>query len=59
MVLNPHTNKYIHFGATGYEDDTKHKDKERKDRYLSRTSKIKGKWRDDKYSPNNLARIIL
>ena len=59
MVLNPNTNKYIHFGATGYEDYTKHKDKERKDRYLARANKIKGRWRDDKYSPNNLAINIL
>jgi hypothetical protein len=22
MVVNPNTNKYIHFGATGYEDFT-------------------------------------
>ena len=25
MVLNPKTNKFVHFGAMGYEDFTKHK----------------------------------
>ena len=31
--------KTIHFGAKGYEDFTKHKDKERKERYLARRKK--------------------
>ena len=31
--------KTIHFGATGYEDYTMHKDKERKERYLKRHQK--------------------
>lgn len=29
-------NKTIHFGAEGYSDYTKHKDKERKQRYIAR-----------------------
>jgi len=29
-------NKIIHFGATGYSDYTKHKDKDRKIRYIKR-----------------------
>lgn len=57
MVL--HNNKWIHFGAMGYEDFTKHKDKERRDAYLRRATKIKGNWKDNKYSPNNLAIHIL
>lgn len=28
--------KKVHFGASGYEDYTKHKDSERKERYISR-----------------------
>jgi len=58
MVLNP-DDKLIHFGAIGYEDFTKHKDKERRDAYLRRATKIKGDWKSNKYSPNNLAINIL
>lgn len=57
MVL--HNNKWIHFGAMGYEDYTKHKDKERRDTYLKRAMGIKGNWKYNKYSPNNLAIHIL
>jgi hypothetical protein len=54
-----HNNKKVHFGAMGYEDFTKHKDKERRDAYLRRAMNIKGNWKDNKYSPNNLAINIL
>lgn len=54
-----HNGKKIHFGAMGYEDFTKHKDKERRDAYLKRAMGIKGNWKDNKYSPNNLAIHIL
>lgn len=54
-----HNNKKVHFGAMGYEDFTKHKDKERRDAYLKRATKIKGNWKDNKYSPNNLSINIL
>jgi len=59
MVLNPHTNKFIHFGQMGYEDFTKHKDEKRRQNYLKRTAGIKGDWRENKYSANNLSRNIL
>ena len=52
-------NKKIYFGAMGYEDFTKHKDEERRKDYLSRATKIKGNWKSNKYSPNNLAINIL
>lgn len=39
MVLNPETNKYIHFGEMGYEDFTKHKDEERRENFLIRNKK--------------------
>jgi hypothetical protein len=58
MVKSP-DNKLIHFGQMGYEDFTKHKDKERRDSYLKRATKIKGNWKDNKYSPNNLAINLL
>ena len=58
MVLNDN-GKYIHFGQIGYEDFTKHKDLKRRDAYLKRATKIKGNWKSDKYSPNNLSINIL
>jgi hypothetical protein len=58
MILNDH-NKYVHFGDSRYEDFTKHQDKERLKNYLSRASKIKGNWKKDKYSPNNLSINLL
>jgi len=58
MVKSP-DNKLVHFGQMGYEDFTKHKDKERRDAYLKRATKIKGNWKDNKYSPNNLAINLL
>lgn len=58
MVLKPDGTN-VHFGDTRYEDFTQHKDKERQENYLARTSEIKGDWRKDKYSANNLSRSIL
>ena len=55
MVLNPDTNKFVHFGGMGYEDYTKHQDEQRKERYLKRALNIKGRWKDDPYSANWLA----
>jgi hypothetical protein len=59
MVYNPNTKKWVHFGQMGYEDFTKHKDPKRQKNYLTRTANIKGDWKDDKYSPNNLSRNLL
>ncbi len=59
MVFNPNTNKWIHFGALNYEDFTKHQDPIRRANYLRRTANMRGNWKDDKYSANNLARNIL
>uniref|UniRef100_A0A6C0KY72 Uncharacterized protein n=1 Tax=viral metagenome TaxID=1070528 RepID=A0A6C0KY72_9ZZZZ len=59
MVFNPHTNKWIHFGLMGYQDFTKHKDQKRRENYLRRTQNMKGEWRNNKYSANNLSRNIL
>ena len=38
-------NKKVSFGATGYSDFTKHKDEERKDRYIAR-HKVNQDWKD-------------
>jgi hypothetical protein len=59
MVYNPNTKKWVHFGALNYEDHTKHNDEKRRQSYLKRSANIKGDWKDDKYSPNNLARNLL
>jgi len=58
MILND-DNKYVHFGDSRYEDFTKHQDLERLKNYLSRATKIKGNWKKDKYSPNNLSLNLL
>ena len=51
--------KYIHFGDLRYEDFTKHQDLKRLNNYISRATQIRGNWRKDKYSPNNLAINLL
>ena len=43
----------------GYEDFTKHHDKKRRKNYLTRTKFMKGDWKRNKYSANNLSRNIL
>lgn len=52
-MIRDDNNKFIHFGQLGYEDFTKHKDEERRERYLKRTANIKGDWKENKFSPNN------
>lgn len=58
MILDDHT-KYIHFGDSRYQDATVHGDKNRLKNYLSRATKIKGDWKKNKYSPNNLSINLL
>ena len=59
MVFNPETHKWIHFGQMGYQDYTKHHDAIRRNNYLRRTENMKGNWKQNIYSPNNLSRNIL
>ena len=58
MITTPHGN-IVHFGQMGYEDFTKHKNKTRRKNYLTRSRKIKGDWKKNKYSPNNLSIHLL
>jgi Family of unknown function (DUF5754) len=51
--------KKIHFGQMGYEDYTKHKDTKRRESYLLRATNIRGNWKSDPYSPNNLSIHLL
>jgi len=50
--------KSVHFGST-MPDFTKTGDEAKRRSYLARSGGIKGSWRDDKYSPNNLSRNLL
>ena len=50
---------WVHFGAMGYQDFTKHQDPIRQSNYLKRSGNIKGDWQQDPYSPNNLSRNLL
>lgn len=59
MIIHPKTKKRIHFGQMGYEDFTFHNDFKRRESYLKRSNSIRGNWRNDKYSANNLSRNIL
>ena len=59
MVLNPQTGKWVYFGQIGYQDFTKTGNLTKRDNYLKRSANIKGDWKNNKYSPNNLSRNIL
>ncbi len=59
MIWDENKFNFVHFGHMGYEDFTKHKDLKRRQRYIARASKIKGNWKDNQYSPNNLSIILL
>jgi hypothetical protein len=48
----------VHFGST-LADFTKHGDEAKRKSYRARSGGIRGDWRDDKWSANNLARELL
>lgn len=58
MIISPE-GKQIHFGNINYEDYTFHNNSERRDNYIKRANNIKGNWKLNKYSPNNLAINLL
>jgi hypothetical protein len=58
-IFDPINKKWVNFGQIGYEDYTKHHDKKRRHNYLTRTKSMRGNWRNNKYSANNLSREIL
>lgn len=56
MILNPETNKWVHFGEIGYEDFTKHHDELRRQNFLNRNKR----WKNSKtYSPSYLSYFLL
>lgn len=59
MIYDDKNNKWVHFGSIKYEDYLKHNDKFRQMKYLKRALGIKGNWRENKLSPNNLSINIL
>jgi len=59
MIFDKKNNKWTNFGQLGYEDYTKHHDKKRRKNYLTRTKYMRGDWKNNKYSANNLSRNIL
>lgn len=56
-IFNPYTNKYIHFGSD-LQDYLYHQNEDRRHNYLKRSMNIKGNWKDNPYSPNNLSMYI-
>jgi hypothetical protein len=58
-IYDPKNDKLVHFGNIDYYDYTKHQNEERRENYIKRASNIRGNWRDNPYSPNNLAINLL
>jgi hypothetical protein len=58
-IYDKKNHRWVHFGQLGYEDYTKHKNKTRRKNYLTRSAKIHGSWKENRYSANNLSRKVL
>ena len=58
-IFDENNLKWVQFGNINYKDFTFTNDLNKRKNYLSRSSKIKGDWEDNKYSPNNLSIHIL
>ena len=58
-ICDPVSKKWVNFGQLGYEDYTRHKNKTRRHNYLTRTANMRGNWKSNKYSANNLSRRVL
>jgi hypothetical protein len=58
-IYDPNRGVWVDFGDLNYEDFTKHKDEDRRRRYLARATRIHGNWRDNPYSKNNLSLYLL
>ena len=61
MIFDDVNNKFVHFGQfePPMEDFTKHKNKQRRSLHLARATKIKGNWKNNPYSANNLSINLL
>ena len=58
-IYDKKNNRWVNFGQLGYEDYTKHQNKNRRKNYITRSGRIKGDWKKNRYSANNLARHVL
>lgn len=58
-IVRNDTGRKIDFGGAGFYDFTKTSDEKKKNAYLARSGKIKGDWRNDKWSRNWLSRNLL
>jgi hypothetical protein len=58
-IYDKKNNNWVSFGQLGYEDYTKHHNKNRRKNYLTRSARIKGDWKKNRYSSNNLSRNVL
>jgi hypothetical protein len=60
MIQDPQ-GRWIHFGGFNppMEDYTKHRDPERRRRYLQRATAIRGDWASNPYSSNSLSVALL
>ena len=59
MIWDPHSEKWVHFGAMNYQDFTKTGAEDKRRNYLRRSEGIRGNWRENPYSPNMLSRRLL
>jgi hypothetical protein len=59
QIYDPNNKKWVHFGQIGFEDYLKHKDDQRMMNYTKRAMNIKGNWKENPYSANNLSQKIL
>jgi hypothetical protein len=58
MILDDE-GKWHHFGDIRYTDGTRHRDMTRIINYRKRMNGVKGNWRANEYSPNNLSLKLL
>ena len=58
MILDDN-DKWVHFGSIHYQDWTYHHDPIRRHSYLKRAMNIRGNWKDNSFSPNQLSIILL
>jgi hypothetical protein len=58
-IWDPRMKNWVNFGQLGYEDYTKHHNLKRRRNYLNRSRRIRGAWKANPYSPNNLSMHIL
>lgn len=59
MIFDPIEKKMVSFGDINYQDFTKHRNPIRRENYIKRASNMRGDWKKNKYSKNNLSLHIL